>query len=46
MHGVAAAKPNVTSVNPCLLSSDRSRPHLSTYVVISKGQEGAVLLRK
>ena len=29
------------SVNPYLLSSNKFRPHLSTYVVISEGQEGA-----
>ena len=28
------------SVNPYLLSSNKSRPHLSTYIVISEGQEG------
>ena len=31
-------------VNPCLWSSNWSRPHLSTYIVISEGQEGVVLL--
>ena len=31
-------------VNPCLWSSNWSRPHLSTYIVINEGQEGAVLL--
>ena len=29
-------------VNPCLLSSNKSRPHLSSYIVISEGQKGAV----
>ena len=33
-------------VNPCLLSSNKSRPHFSTYIVISEGQEGAVQLHE
>ena len=33
-------------VNPCLLSSNKSRPHLSTYIIISEGQKGAVQLRE
>ena len=27
-------------VNPCLLSSNKSRPHLSTYVNLIKGRKG------
>ena len=44
--GVTVAKPKERDcgVNPCLWSSNRSRPHLSTYIVISEGQEGVVLL--
>ena len=30
-------------VNPYLLSSNKSRPHLSTYITTRKRQEGAVL---
>ena len=34
-------------VNPCLLSSIKSRPHLSTYVDLIKGGKGpAVLVRE
>ena len=33
-------------MNPCLLSSNKSRPHLSTYIVISEEQEGAVQLQQ
>ena len=31
-------------VNPCLLSSNKFRPHLSTYITTRKRQEGAVLM--
>ena len=31
-------------VNPCLFSSNKSRPHLSTYVNLIKGRKGAVLV--
>ena len=31
-------------VNPYLMSSNKSRPHLSTYITTRKGQEGAVLM--
>ena len=31
-------------VNPYLLSSNKSRPHLSTYITTQKWQEGAVLM--
>ena len=31
-------------VNPCLLSSNKSRPHLSTYIDLIKGRKGAVLV--
>ena len=31
-------------VNPCLLSSNKSRPHLFIYVDLIKRQEGAVLV--
>ena len=31
-------------VNPYLMSSNKSRPHLSTYITARKGQEGAVLM--
>ena len=40
------AKPNKTGVNPCLLGSNKSRPHLSTYITTQKKQEGAVLVRE
>jgi len=33
-------------VNSCLFSSNRSRPHLSTYVNLIKGRKGAVLVRE
>ena len=33
-------------VNPCLLSSNNSRPHLSTYIITRKRPEGAVLVRE
>ena len=41
--GVTTTKPNETSG---LLSSNKSRPHLSTWIVISEGQEGVVQLRE
>ena len=31
-------------VNPYLLSSNKSRPHLFTYITTRKRQEGAVLM--
>ena len=31
-------------VNPCLLSSNKYRPHLSTYITQWRRQEGAVLV--
>ena len=31
-------------VNPCLLSSNKCRPHLSTYITPQGRQEGAVLI--
>ena len=33
-------------VNPYLLSSNKSRPHLSTYIIVQERQEGAVLVRE
>ena len=42
-HTVAKAKHEVR-VNPCLLSSNKSRPHFSTYVDLIKGRKGAVLV--
>ena len=33
-------------VNPCLLSSNNSRPHLSTYIITRKRPGGAVLVRE
>ena len=33
-------------VNPCLLSGNKSRPHLSTYVDIIQGRKGAVLVHE
>ena len=35
---------NECGVNPCLLSSNKFRPHLSTYITTRKRQEGAVLM--
>ena len=32
-------------VTPCLLSSNKCRPHLSTYITQQGRQEGAVLVR-
>ena len=32
-------------VNPCLLSSNKCRPHLSTYITPQGRQEGVVLIR-
>ena len=32
-------------VSPCLLSSNKCRPHLSTYITLRGRQEGAVLVR-
>ena len=32
-------------VNPCLLSSNKCRPHLSTYIIQRGRQEEAVLVR-
>ena len=32
-------------VNPCLLSSNESRPHLPLYVYLNKGRKRAVLVR-
>ena len=32
-------------VNPCLLSSNKSRPHLFSYITLQGRQEGAVLVR-
>ena len=47
MHGGHSSKGQRDfGVNPCLLSSNKSRPHLSTYIVISERQEGAVQLRE
>ena len=31
-------------VNPCLLHSNKSRPHLSTYITTQEEQEGVVLM--
>ena len=31
-------------VNPCLMSSNNFRPHLSTYIITRKRPEGAVLV--
>ena len=42
-QAVVKAKHEVR-VNPCLLSSNKSRPHLSTYVDLIKGRKGAVLV--
>ena len=42
-HAIVKAKHEVR-VNPCLLSSKKSRPHLSTYVDLIKGRKGAVLV--
>ena len=33
-------------VNPCLLSSNEFRSHLSTYIATWKRQEGAVLMHE
>ena len=49
LHGiqnrtVVKAKHEVR-VNSCLLSSNKSRPHLSTYVDLIKGRKGVVLVR-
>ena len=30
-------------INLCLLHTNKSRPHLSTYIITHEGQEGAVL---
>ena len=47
MHGGYSSKAKRDlGVNPCLLSSNKSRPHLSTYIVISEGQEGEIQLRE
>ena len=32
-------------VSPCLLSSNKCRPHLSTYITPQGRQEGVVLVR-
>jgi len=49
LHGiqnrtVVKAKHEVR-VNPCQLSSNKSRPHLSTYIDLIKGRKGVVLVR-
>ena len=42
-HTLVKAKHEVW-VNPCLLSSNKSRPHFYTYVDLIKGRKGAVLV--
>ena len=50
LHGVlgkaepCGSKAKEVRVNPCLLSSKQSRPHLSTYVGLIKSWKGAVLV--
>ena len=48
LHGILGkAEPRCRQevrANLCILSSNKSRPHLSTYVDLIKGRKGAVLV--
>ena len=45
LPSVAKQLSEIFGVNPYPLGSNKSRPHLSTYIIVVERQEGAVLVR-
>ena len=45
-HALSYTVKQDCGVNPCLFSSNNSRPHLSTYITTRRRPEGAVLVRE